>query len=282
MWALRSTLGSLAHPSMVSLHRLLKDDASTAVSQLSGYHSVDKLILSYILATSLLYLYPGTWLQSTWDSRKILFARTGGYSGQIDITSPYLAVQVEKVCAGSKPPPIWNYHLHPAVQALGIMLLELATETKFSAFCEDLKVEKIPKTSTNLQGLRAVQVLEEWEADGNHQDHKRIPSALRKAIRACLVLDSEAVPNQSLLEEGPIRYYVLLRIVSPLAEALSTGFNIPLESLQRDNTLQTQNLESYNQSNRPTVVAPSMNQVASIGKTGMYSLPCVLWSILTK
>lgn len=235
MWALRAipTPNTVTHTEMDSLYKLLRDDASKSTTQLSRYSHQEKLILAYILATSLLYLYPGTWLQTVWNSKKVYFPSPPDHTGSSKITLPYLAVDMQTYPASSKPPPVWNYHPHPAIQALGIMLLELATETKFGAFCADLSIEKDSAAPSNLEGIRAVQILDQWESDGRRHDSKRIPSALRKAIRSCLVLDPAGqLPNYPLLEEGPIRYYVLMCIVSPLAETLSTGFRIPLEYLQ--------------------------------------------------
>lgn len=71
------------HSTMKSLHQLLGDDHATpSAAPISRYTDKEKLSLAYILATSVLHLYPGIWLQtaSCWSSDKIFFPpRAGGW-----------------------------------------------------------------------------------------------------------------------------------------------------------------------------------------------------------
>jgi len=248
MWALRAPppLKRNSHTAMESLYQLLKDHASKGSTQMSKYGHREKLILSYILASSLLYLYPGSWFQEIWNSEKVFFPERPNQRELSILTMPYLAVDIQLPATVIKERPVWQYHSHPAIQALGIMLLEIATETKFSAFCGDIRFGEEPGARRNLEGLRALQVLNEWESEGRRDESKRISSALRSAIRSCLVLDPPGqLPTQQLVEEGPIRYYVLVCIVSPLAKALSAGYQVPLKYLQ-DHSMLERYLKSSN------------------------------------
>ncbi len=249
LWVVRppAPLEASDHSEMDSLHQLLGDNAAMpAAAQISGYNDKERLTLAYILATSVLYLYPGIWLQtaSCWSSDKIFFPRRAGGLGDsrpVALMRPYLAVDLLRQPGrpGVHPPSMSRYHLHPAVLALGIMLLEIATGTRFNALCGKIGGNGSgPKEGawaaaapSNLDGVQALKALELLES----QPSRRPPSFLCEAIRACLVLRPPSyLPDQLLFEEGPFRFYVLSCVVAPLATALDKAYGIRLDSLTED------------------------------------------------
>ncbi|KAI8298120.1 Subtilisin DY [Colletotrichum sp. SAR11_59] len=63
---------------MESLQQLLEDGMS--ISRVSNYSDKEKLTLCYILANSMIFLYPGSWLRTAWNSNKVYFIRRAGVS----------------------------------------------------------------------------------------------------------------------------------------------------------------------------------------------------------
>lgn len=236
------------HSAMESLHQLLGDGpAAPSAACLLRYNDKEKLTLAFILATSVLYLYPGVWLQTTscWSSDKVFFPRraNGLHDGRpVTLTRPYLSMNLlqRPGNTGANPSDICRYHFHPAVLALGIMLLEIATSTRFKVLCERSNIGGGPKqdaqaaaacSNLNVDGGRALQVLDRLERD----PPGRYSSSLCEAIRACLVLKPPAnLPYHSLIEDGPLRFHVLSRVVAPLGTALEKGYGIPLDRLTED------------------------------------------------
>jgi hypothetical protein len=112
-------------------------------------------------------------------------------------------------------------HKHPVILALGIIFLEIATGAKFTKtpYCQD------EWRNYNSDFLQAWQQLEKLEKQSERDHSKRISPALKKAIRSCLELEPPAdFPTNNLSEEGPIRLYILSRIVQPLAWELRDGY----------------------------------------------------------
>lgn len=236
------------HAAMDSLHQLLGDDPTApSAAAISRYNDKERLTLAYILATSALYLYPGAWLQtaSCWSSDKIFFPQRGsGWArGQpVALTRPYISADLLRRSGKSNndPSSFVRYHRHPAVLALGIMLLEIATSTKFDALCGNIGGcggRKLKEGSwmaagpSNADGLHALNALKKLESHSSRQ----VPSYLRETIRACLELRPPSyLPEQSLSEEGPLRFYVLSCVVAPLAMALDKAYGVRLDSLAED------------------------------------------------
>lgn len=247
LWAVPppAPLEASSHSTMESLHQLLADGPTApSTSYISRYNDKERLTLAYILATSVLYLYPGIWLQtaSCWSSDKIFFPRRAGGWGDgrpVLLTRPYLSVdlrQLGRPDAGEES--ISRYHSHPAVLALGIMLLEIATGTKFDALCGGIggggsgpkEGSSAAAAPSNLDGLAALKALKELE-----RKPSRPHSSLCEAIRACLVLNPPSyLPDQLLLDEGPLRFYVLSCVVAPLATVLDKAYGIHLDSFTED------------------------------------------------
>ncbi|KAL6399874.1 hypothetical protein AUP68_17283 [Ilyonectria robusta] len=227
LWHLKPELldGVNQHTTMESLHQLLGDDAET--SQIAKYTSRDQLLLCYGLANSMLYLYPGSWLQTAWSSNMVYFIRRVSDSTSTLLTFPYLAVEIQKPHADAQNVDHMQYHAHPVILALGIMFLEIATGVRFKRSPGLTSCEQ-----WNTDGPEAFQLLKDLERQGRHSRSKRLPTALRDVIRACLILKPPSdFPSKTLLEEGPIRHYILSCIVHPLATELKVRHNVRLEEL---------------------------------------------------
>ncbi|KAJ0356322.1 hypothetical protein KNSL1_000030 [Colletotrichum chrysophilum] len=213
---------------MESLQQLLEDGMS--MSRVSNYSEKEKLTLCYKLANSMLFLYPGSWLRTAWNSTKVYFIRRSGVSAlkPVTLAFPYLSVEmhdVQDATSTSKHYMHMQAHPHPSILALGIIFLEIATGSVFprsSQTTADLSWEQC-----NEDFLEAWKQMEKLE-----MERKYIPSALRKVIRACIDLKPPPnIPCSSLAEEGPMRQYILSCIILPLASELVDGYKIRLEEL---------------------------------------------------
>lgn len=212
---------------MESLHQLLGDDMAT--SQIAKYTSRDQLLLCYSLANSMLYLYPGSWLQTPWSSNMVYFIRYVNDSTSTLLTFPYLAVELQQPHSNAQAVDHMQYHAHPVILALGIMFLEIATGVRFMR-----SPGLTSREQWNTEGPQAFQLLKDMERQGRHSRSKRLPTAFRDVIRACLILKPPSdFPSKSLLEEGPIRHYILSCIVHPLATELKVRHNVRLEELHK-------------------------------------------------
>ena len=121
-------------------------------------------------------------------------------------------------------------HSHPVILALGIIFLEIATGTRFKRSHEQTSWEQC-----NSDNYQALQLLKVTEKQDRHNFTKRISSGLSKAIRSCLKLEPPPnFPSNQLSAEGPIRHYILTRIVDPLASELKDGHKVRLEELHDD------------------------------------------------
>jgi hypothetical protein len=228
-WHLKPKLvESINHYAAMEPLRHLLGDGSDA-SYISKCNPRDQLILCYILASSMLYLYPSSWFHTEWSSSMVYFIRRTHNSTSPLLTFPYVSVELQK--GGSQqntPAHHMQYHLHPAILALGIMFLEIVTGEKFNK-----TPEQTPWQQCNRDTHNAIRLLENLERQDRQSRKKRLSSGISKAIRACLKLEPPPnFPSNRLMDEGPIRHYILSCIVCPLAVELQTGYKVRLEDLQ--------------------------------------------------
>ncbi|ROW15178.1 hypothetical protein VPNG_03034 [Cytospora leucostoma] len=213
-----------AYTHMESLDQLLGDDIATS-NLLLNYDPREKLILCYILASSMLFFYPGSWLQKAWDSSKIYFIRHVGSSTSALLTFPYLSADIQE--AGRLPklhPEFLQSHQYPAILALGIMFLEIGTGSKFDRSCEHLEYAR--NNTDLLRAWKQYHDLKNSKARG-----KPIPPSLIETIYSCLKLSPPPDSAGKSWSEGSIRHYILTRIIRPLAKALEDGYKIDLKGL---------------------------------------------------
>lgn len=255
---------------MESLQQLLGDGVS--VSEFSNYTPKDKLILCYILANSMLLLYPGSWFQTAWSSDKIYFVRRFSNSTSPALMFPYLSVAFQQ--AQITPPNHMQYHSHPAILALGIIFLEIATNAKFTRRSQ----EPTSWEQFNSDGIQALQQLQELESQITRDSSKRISRALIKAIRSCLILEPPSnFPCKVLSEEGPIRQYILSCIIHPLASDLRDGYQVSLDKLH-DELILDKHAEDLNQpaANKKSLSTADVTLAEITGMAAPPQLECLL------
>jgi hypothetical protein len=242
-WHLRAELleepGSYA--SMEPLDQLLGDGSE--LSYISQCNPREQLTLCYILATSMLYFYPSSWCFTEWTSHMVHFIRRSKTSTSATLTHPYVSIQLQSGSTSSNnPSDRHRTHSHPAILALGIIFLEIASGSRFQRTRKDTPTEQC-----NEDNHRAWQDFKILERKNRHGRTRQIPSGLREAIRACLKLEPpSSFPSNQLAEEGPIRHYILSCIVYPLARELRDGYNVDLSDLQKRMASETSGTRSDN------------------------------------
>jgi hypothetical protein len=254
---------------MESLHQLLGD--GIVISDISKYTPREKLILCYILANSMLFLYPGSWFQRAWSSNEVYFIRRVSGSTSSVLTFPYLSVELQQAQKAPKNPlDHEQYHDHPVILALGIIFLEIATGIRFTRRSCDTQWKQC-----NSDGPQALEQLQAFEKQSSRDRSKRISHTLNNVIRSCLMLNPPPnLPSNELSKEGPIRQYILSCIVQPLASELRDGYKIRLDEL-RDALVPEKDVENLNESSTagdftPTkinsiiLLSPSLPQLNAI------------------
>ncbi|KAJ3549806.1 hypothetical protein NM208_g304 [Fusarium decemcellulare] len=216
------------HTMMEPLDQLLGDHLM--VSKIAGYSPREKLILCYILANSMLFLYPGSWFQNAWGSPKVYFTRRLNSSRSTTEILPYLSVQLQQFRNRRDPEQHhMQYHHHPAVLDLGIVLLEIATGTRVPRSHQPQQWERCKE-----DGPQALRHLQNYDYLSHEDPSKRISPTLKNVIQSCLTLEPPSTfPTNDLVSEGPIRHYILCCVVQPLAEELRHGYKESLEDLHQ-------------------------------------------------
>lgn len=215
------------HSTMEPLQQLLGDGVEA--SYIAKCNPREQLILCYILANSMLYLYPSSWLQLEWCSSMVYFVRQSTSSTAPILTCPYVSVELQNGSKLKEPTHHMQYHTHPAILALGIIFLEIATGTRFKRTREES-----PWKQCNKDNGDAWRLFNVFEREDRHRGTKKLSSGLSKAIRACLKLEPPPnFPSNHLSDEGPIRHYILSCIVWPLAHELEQGYKVSLVDLHK-------------------------------------------------
>ncbi|KLU81029.1 hypothetical protein MAPG_00124 [Magnaporthiopsis poae ATCC 64411] len=224
----RSVLTQIKEADFVSLAELLLQQSSHGGGRssksspigLAPWRPKDRLILSFILATTLLHLskinVPGLKLDLTSDS--ICFLRPPRRALP-DITRPYLTVS----CAPRSSTPqqqsssTWNQpHRFPNILALGILLLEIE---------RGVPIE--PDASQDLC-VEAMTELDHWTQSSSLLEKRTVPEGLRRAIAACIQPKQFKTHNldKNNIRDDDVRRYIFDRILYPLEEALFTAYEI--------------------------------------------------------
>lgn len=213
---------------MESLHQLLGDEEES--SELEHHSPKERIILCYILANALLFLFPGPWLSTAWDSTKLYFNRHPRSPNVSTLAFPYLSTDIQKSGTSSADLPIHQLHYHPAVLGLGIMFLEIASGNRFTHAAEKEPCERI-----NRDCLLARKRLKEYEKSCELDKSKQLFRSFPAIISSCLKLEAPSdLPTNQLWEVEPIRYYILRCVVRPLALELREGYKISLERLHEN------------------------------------------------
>lgn len=200
-----------------SLKELLAASGGRNPSVLSSIHEKDRLVLSFVLTTSLLHFVNGPWLQSSFSSENICFLVSHPGSAP-DITKPYLTANCGSTASVTKSRNLNPPHRFPDILSLGILLLEIArgypiefNEAEDRCYTALVCLDKWKKASTKV-------------SDGFYQ-----------AIRACIE-PKEFRGNQfeNAAQDGDyaIREYIFRRVLFPLGEKLSNGYQVSLSTLR--------------------------------------------------
>ncbi|KAF4463389.1 subtilase [Fusarium albosuccineum] len=206
-----------------SLKELLQTKRSEHTLSLSKAGGRDRLILSFVLATSLIHLFPGEeGVQTSMSSETICFLVSSRASG-LDVTKPYFTAS----CSTPIPRPehkILNEpHCVPDILSLGILLLEIARGTS------------IEYQDSQDRCVVALQCLDKW-ATCRDSWTWTVPDGLYRAISACIdpthLRDNGL--DKSSVKAFHKRKYIFERILFPLEDALSTAYEVQLSILHAD------------------------------------------------
>ncbi|KAK1254162.1 hypothetical protein MKX08_008157 [Trichoderma sp. CBMAI-0020] len=199
-----------------SLKELLGPSQYKNQSILSDTERKDRLILSFILTTSLLHLIKGPWLQASLSNENICFLVLHSRSTP-DITKPYLTANCTSTTLRTESRNLNQPHRFPDILSLGILLLEIA------------RGRPIDFKEADDRCYTALVYLDKWK-----QSSVTVPDGLYRAIKACIEPKEfrgnqfdRAVPDGDFA----IREYIFKRILFPLEEELSEGYHISLSAL---------------------------------------------------
>jgi len=238
LWHLRVGVGGdlikdIKQGKFLSLHDLLRCETPEAESMLSAVEGKDRLVLSFILATSLLHLYQGPWLQKTWSNQDICFLVGSHRHVTLNLTTPFLTASCTDPASATGPIDFNQLHPYPSILALGILLLEISLNTIVKNNATDDEKQEGRHMTINTDWLVASRLFKDWIMGRRPGISNIIPEGLKVAVNACL--DVDKIAELSLLADvEPVRQYIFTSIVVPLGTALSTTYNIPLEHLHEE------------------------------------------------
>ncbi|KAI1453627.1 subtilase [Annulohypoxylon moriforme] len=206
-----------------SLKDLLQLNRDSRESPLSSVEGKDRLILSFVLATSLVHFVGGPWLQESLNSENICFLVS--HSRLLpDITKPYLTTRCSSLTKRKSPPGLNQPHRFPDILSLGIMLLEIARGAPIKF--------KEPQDRC----VVALECMDKWARICRTGRSRTVPEGLLQAISACI--DPKEFRSNDLdkknIKDFEIRKYIFERILYPLEDALSTTYEIQLKTLHTD------------------------------------------------
>ncbi|CZR67542.1 uncharacterized protein PAC_17441 [Phialocephala subalpina] len=214
-----------------TLDELLQKDRAKRATIISTCEGREKLILSFILATSLLHFHSAPWLQRSWNNRNICFLVNSRNEAVPGLTKPYLTAKCTPVaCISQVAQPWYHFHRYPTILALGIMLLEISRGIRITDERRETELQDGIHVTASTDGLVALRVFEEWVQASERGVSKTIPLGLKSAIQACLEPAKIPFTNPPPSNEQ-IRQFILTDIVVPLGNALSDAYLVPPENL---------------------------------------------------
>jgi hypothetical protein len=203
-----------------SLKDLLEPNLDSRESLISSMEGKDRLILSLILATSLVHFVSGPWLQAGLNSENICFLMSHSQSSP-DITKPYLTMNCSSPTRIESPRELNQPHRFPEILSLGILLLEIAR-----GFPIDFEEPQD-------RCVVALKCMDKWTRTCRTSRSRTVPDGLCQAISACI--DPNEFRNNGLdkksVKDVEVRKYIFERIMYPLEDALSTAYEIHLNTL---------------------------------------------------
>lgn len=216
IWRLRP-----ARPKIKDLRKTVHISLSDLIQ--SGYFlqnisQKDRFVLTYIIASSILSLYQGPWLDQEWTKDQIFFLSEGGDLTTLDLRRPLLSTKCIATDHIRNPPHPENIHPEPRIAALGIVMLEIALGMAIETRRDDGPL------NSNTDLLNAYQLLDQMQHDRN-----AIPKHVC-AIKTCL--QPEDIFDEDLSNESK-QHSLHANIVGPL-EAILTAYGIQTEDLNSE------------------------------------------------
>lgn len=230
LWQLQADIeiNQLSYPQVrdsefKSLKDLLQPNRDSRESLLSSIEGKDRLILSFVLATSLVHFVRGPWLQASLNSENICFLVSHSRSSP-DITKPYLTTSCSSLTRGESPRELNQPHRFPDILSLGILLLEIARGAPIDF--------KEPQDRC----VVALECMDKWTRICRTGRSRTVPDGLCQAISACVDPKEfrDNVLDKTSVKDFEVRKYIFERILYPLEDALSTAYEIQLNTLHAD------------------------------------------------
>ncbi|KAK5656655.1 hypothetical protein OQA88_4635 [Cercophora sp. LCS_1] len=227
LWWLRADYNIPFHKRMeggrfVPLGSLLRQKEQGCQSKFAFVEERDRLILSFILASSLLQLYPNFWFEPWLSSHKVHFLASTASEG-VDVKNPFLVLDEGQGDAHLSSTPLCNPHRYPGLLGLGIILLEIASA---ALICFEVGTDKCIRALELFDEL-----LEEWQLTGS----RTVSDGLIRAIKACI--DPSRLKNRGLdrdsVNDRQIRRYIFEEVVVPLGELITVAYELPLREIGR-------------------------------------------------
>jgi len=207
--ALEMTGGLLDH----SLASLLRGQRT--------FKKKEKMILSVILANSLLHFCESPWLSREWNKEHIMFFSTP--TGKIHLQRPYLSTDFQAVAtplSDDEADEMFRIHPNPSILALGILLLEIELNTPIEnkRTVEDLGESGEVTMNTNY--FTASRLFQEDYSEDAYVNTK-------KAVDACLSCSFyEPETMDANLDNAEFRQAVYESIVHPLEKDLYNAYEL--------------------------------------------------------
>lgn len=168
----------------------------------------ERSILAVILSHAVLHCTESPWLCNNWSKEHVIFFRKES-SMEFEFNQPFLKIDFQQENTDPVRSDLLSVHGNPTILALGILLLEIYTQTAL----EDRHQEhQLPgeQTNANTKLTTAMRFLKELEGD--------LRLKYRQAVKECLYW------NEVHLEGDNLRQEIYERIVEPLERELFEGF----------------------------------------------------------
>ncbi|KAL7919929.1 hypothetical protein ACQKWADRAFT_322626 [Trichoderma austrokoningii] len=141
-----------------------------------------------------------------------------------DITKPYLTADYPPLAWKPKSGDLYQLHRFPDILSLGILLLEIASGrlVKFEQGYDRCHV--------------ALQCFKKWECNLRSRSIT-VPDGLHQAIRACIEpteFSGNHFERVTPINDFTMREYIFQKILHPLGEELTKGYEISLSALHDD------------------------------------------------
>ncbi|KAH7391754.1 hypothetical protein BKA66DRAFT_25811 [Pyrenochaeta sp. MPI-SDFR-AT-0127] len=168
----------------------------------------ERSILAVILSHAVLHCLESPWLCNNWSKEHVVFFRKES-STEFEFDQPFLKVEFQEEDSEPVPFDPVSIHGNPIILALGILLLEIYTQTALESRREGQhSSDRESNANTNL--TTAITFLKELDGD--------LRLKYRQAVKECLYW------NDVQLDGDSLRQRIYDRIVEPLERELVEGF----------------------------------------------------------